>query len=44
MTINDVKNMNVDRFCVVIKVALETGYITGQEAIELIKEFWRMLK
>lgn len=44
MTIDDVKNMDVDRFCTVIKVALEAGRITGTEAIGLIVEFWRKLK
>jgi len=44
MTIDDVKDMDVDRFCAVIKVALEAGQITGGEAIGLIKEFWRELK
>jgi len=44
MTINDLRQMDVDRFCSVIRVAFEAGRITGQEAIELIKEFWRKLK
>jgi len=44
MTIDDVKNMSVDRFCAVIKAALEAERITGKEAVELIKEFWRELK
>ena len=44
MTIDDVREMSVDRFCAVIKAALWSGMITGQEAIELITEFWRELK
>ena len=44
MTIDDVKNMSIDRFCAVIKAALEAKRITGKEAVELIKEFWRELK
>lgn len=44
MTIDDVRGMSVDRFCSVIKAALEAGRITGREALDLIKEFWRELK
>ncbi|MHA1146454.1 MAG: hypothetical protein ACTSRW_17080 [Candidatus Helarchaeota archaeon] len=44
MTIDDVRDMGVDRFCAVIKVALEAGQITGKEAFELISEFWKELK
>jgi len=43
MTIDDVRDMGVDRFCAVIKVALEARRITGEEAIELIREFWRKI-
>ena len=43
MTIDDVRNMSVDRFCAVIKTAVWSGMITGGEAIELIKEFWKDL-
>jgi hypothetical protein len=44
MTIDDVRGMGVDRFCAVIKTALEAGQITGREALDLIREFWRELK
>lgn len=44
MTIDDVKEMGVDRFCMVIKTALWSELITGEEAIGLIREFWRLLK
>jgi len=44
MTIDDIRNMSVDQFCAVIKVAVEAGRITGGEAIELIKKFWKELK
>ena len=43
MTIDDVRNMSVDRFRAVIKVALWAGRITGGEAMDLIREFWREL-
>jgi hypothetical protein len=43
MTIDDVKDMNVDRFCAVVKVAFEAGRITGVEAIELIKLYYEGL-
>jgi len=44
MTIDDVRDMSVDRFCAVIKAALEAERITGKEAIGLIVEFWKELK
>lgn len=44
MTIDDVRDMGVDRFCAVIKAALEAGRITGGEALDLIREFWKELK
>ena len=40
MTIDDVRNMSVDRFCAVVKAALWSGLITGGEAIELIKLYY----
>jgi len=40
MTIDDVRDMSVDRFCSIIMTALDAGQITGGEAIELITEFW----
>jgi len=43
MTIDDVRNMSVDRFCAAVKAALWSGLITGTEAIDLICEFWREL-
>jgi hypothetical protein len=44
MTIDDVRDMSVDRFCQIVKTALEAEQITGQEALDLIREFWRELK
>jgi len=44
MTIDDVRDMGVDRFCTIIMTALEAGRITGEEAIGLIVEFWKELK
>ena len=44
MTIDDIRHLGVDRFCSVIKAALEAEMITGKEAIGLICEFWRKLK
>jgi len=43
MTIDDVRNMNVDRFCQVVMVALEARRITGVEAVELIKLYYGSL-
>lgn len=43
MTIDDVRDMGVDRFCTVIKVALESGLITSKEAINLIKLYYKNL-
>ena len=43
MTIDDVREMTVERFCAVIKAALWSELITGGEAIELIKLYYLTL-
>jgi len=39
----DMMTLDVDGFCSAIVNGVESGTITGTEAIELIKEYWRLL-
>jgi len=38
-----INNLTVDRFCKAIQLALEARVITGEQALDLIKGFWRTL-
>jgi hypothetical protein len=40
----DIMSLDVDSFCRAILNGVESRTITSLEAIELIKEYWRLLK
>ncbi len=35
----DIMNLDIDRFCSAILYGVESGMLTGREAIELLKDY-----